>query len=168
MRLLATLVKQVPLPGWGADLLPVFSSEEIAVIEDGLSRFQRVADSEFEGSQGGTYFHPEAAEAIRRMVTGDELISYANAIWQFEDELPGNWRIAASAYMKAWAAMLNPTALQNLGELLAKAGENDAARATFSVILEVPNYAAKLWGEGHDDLAEEIVAVARESLQELG
>jgi hypothetical protein len=169
MQLLAKLIQQFSLPGWRADLVPTFSSDEAAAIDEGLARFQRLAESEVgEGAQGSTYFHPEAAKEIQRMLSGEELIRYADAIWQFSDELPSNWRIAASAYLKAWAVTLNPSALQNLGKLLAEAGHVEAARATFSVIIEVPHYAAKLWGDGQDELATRTVALALESIKELG
>jgi hypothetical protein len=168
-QLLAKLIQQFSLPGWRADLVPTFSSDEAAAIDEGLTRFQRLADSEAgEGAQGSTYFHPDAAKEIQRMFSGEELIRYADAIWQFSDELPSDWRIAASSYLKAWTVTLSPIALQKLGELLAAAGQVEPARATFSVILEVPHYAPKLWGDGHHEVATRTVALALESIKELG
>ena len=71
--------------------------------------------------------------------------------------MPAEWKLAASAYLKAWSATLEPSALQNLGELLAKAGYADAARETFNVILRFPDYATKVYGDKHDDLVSSML-----------
>ena len=81
--------------------------------------------------------------------------------------MPAEWKLAASAYLKAWSATLEPSALQNLGELLAKAGYADAARETFNVILRFPDYAPKVYGDKQDDLVRMIVERASDSLKEL-
>lgn len=112
-RLFAHLIRQFSLPGWSADLVPTYSEEELEAIQDGLGDFQRTADAQM---GGGAQFHPEAATVIQRMITGEELIRYADDIWQFADEIPSDWRVAASAYLKAWASTLSPIALQQLGK----------------------------------------------------
>lgn len=167
IRLIARLVQQLGLPGWGEDMMPTYSTEEIAAIDSGCARFQRVADKEGGGAAGSMYFHPDAATEIRRKIAGDELMSYADRLCLFADDSPGNWKFAASAYLKAWSATLEPSALQNLGELLAKAGCSDAARETFNVILKFPPYAPKVYGEQQDELVQMIVDRASQSLKEL-
>jgi hypothetical protein len=167
VRLIATLVTQLRLPGWGTNLLPTYSADEISAIDSGCAAFQRLADEEGGGAAGATYFHPEAAHEIRRKIAGDELMSYADRLCRFSEKLPADWKQAASAYLKAWSATLEPSSLQNLGELLAKAGCVDAARETFNVILAFPPYAPKVYGNQHDDLVRMIVEHARESLNAL-
>jgi hypothetical protein len=63
--------------------------------------------------------------------------------------------------------MANPSALQNLGELLERAGHAELAREAFNVILKFPSYAPKLYGEQASDLAGMIMKRARESLAKL-
>jgi hypothetical protein len=170
-QLLARLVVALELPGWSRDLLPTYSGEELKAIDRGLGRFQRLADDvgreERGEGQGSTYFHPDAAAEIRRTIAGEELKSYADRLWQFEDELPGEWKLAVSAYFKAWAAVANPSALQNLGELLVRAGQLGLAREAFNVILKFPSYASNLYGKDAPELSRMIVGRARESLGEL-
>ena len=167
-RLFQTLVTTLDLPGWSIDLLPTYSEEEVEAIDHGLGRFQRLADDVAkEKGEGSMYFHPDAAAEIRRKIASDELQFYANRLWQFEDDLPAEWKLAASAYFKAWASMANPSALQNLGELLERAGHAELAREAFNVILKFPSYAPKLYGDQASDLAGMIVKRARESLAKL-
>lgn len=165
--LIARLVTELNLPGWRTDLLPTYSAEEIEAINSGWASFQRLADEEGGGAARSTYFHPDAAAEIRRKIAGDELLSYADRLCRFADELPTNWRLAASAYLKAWSATLEPTALQNLGELLLKAGHVDAARETFTAILSFPAYAPKVYGHKQDELILMIVERAKDSLINL-
>jgi hypothetical protein len=168
MMLVARLVSELSLPGWGSDLLPTYSAEEIEAIDAGYARFQRLADQEGGGgAPGKTHFHPDIAAEIRRKIAADELTSYADRLCGFGSEVPTNWKFAASAYLKSWAGMLEPAALQNLGELLARAGHINAARETFTVILSFPPYARKLYDEKHDDLAQMILERANASLNEL-
>ena len=166
-KLIARLVAELRLPGWGADLLPTYSAEEIQAINSGCASFQRLADQEGGAAPGTTHFHPDAAAEIRRKIAGDELMSYTDRLCRFEDELSADWKLAASAYLKAWSATLEPSALQNLGELLAKAGHPDPARETFSVMLRFPAYAPKVYGDKQDELVRMIVERATHSLKEV-
>jgi len=167
VRLIARLVAQLGLPGWGPNVMPTYSAEEVAAIDSGYASFQRMADKEGGGAAGSMHFHPDAATEIRRKIAGDELMSYADRLCRFGDDLQVEWKLAASAYLKAWAATLEPSALQNLGELLAKAGYADAARETFTVILKFLPYAPKVYGKQQDELVRMIVERASESLKEL-
>src|SRR6266508_1706578 len=94
VKLIARLVAELRLPGWGADLLPTYSAEEIQAIDSGWASFHRLADEEGGGNPGATYFHPDAAAEIRRKITGDELVSYADRLCRFADELPADWKLA--------------------------------------------------------------------------
>ena len=167
IKLVARLVAELNLPGWETDLLPTYSVDEISAIDSGCAAFQRLADQEGGGVPGAMYFHPDAAEEIRRKIAGDELMSYADRLCRFSEDLPAEWKLAASAYLKAWSATLEPSALQNLGELFAKAGYADAARETLNVILRFPDYAPKVYGDKQDDLVRMIVERASDSLKEL-
>lgn len=167
IKLIARLAAELRLPGWGADLLPTYSPEEIEAINSSYASFQRLADQEGGDTPGTAYFHPDAAAEIRRKIAGDQLMSYADRLCRFEDELSADWKLAASAYLKAWSATLEPSALQNLGELLAKTGHADAARETFSVILRFPAYALKVYGDKQDELVRMIVERASDSLNEV-
>src|SRR5438477_5919529 len=106
MKLVARLVSELGLPGWGSNLLPTYSAQEIGAIDAGYSRFQRLADQEGGGAPGKTYFHPDIVAKIRRKIAADELMSYADRLCGFGSEVSTNWKFAASAYLKSWAAML--------------------------------------------------------------
>lgn len=167
-KLVADLVSSLGLPGWGADLLPTYTAEEIAAIDRGLEQFQKLADQELGGGKpGAATFHPDVAPQIRRTLAAQSLASCADFAWQFSDQLPANWKLVASTYLKAWASNLDPQSLQNLGTLLLKAGCTAAAKATFNVILSFPHYAEKLYGDKGHDLADHIVTTAKQSLADL-
>jgi hypothetical protein len=167
VRLIARLVRERDLPGWGSDLLPTYSAEEIEAINSGWASFQRLADDEGGGAPGSTSFHPDAAAEIRRKIAGEELMSYADRLCRFTNDLPPNWKVAASAYLKSWSATLDPSALQNLGELLVKADHIDDARETFTLILSFPAYAPNVYGSNQDELIRMVVEHAKHSLSEL-
>lgn len=165
MKLIADLISSLELPGWGADLLPVYTSEEITAIDRGLEQFQKLANQELGGSEPGiATFHPDAAPQIQRTIASQSLNSYADLAWQFSDHLPANWKLVASTYLKAWASNLEPQSLQRVGELLLKADCKAAAKKAFNVILLFPHYAKNLYGNDSRDLTDRIVETAKQSL----
>ena len=104
MRLLHTLVKDMALPGWSADLQPSYSEEEIEAIDRQLRQFQQLADEEVgEGRSGSALFHPEAVPELRRTAACSALMSlgFPNAV--SVTTLSADWKSTAATFLKASA-----------------------------------------------------------------
>lgn len=167
MRLLHSLIQSLRLEGW-ENLVPVYSPAEIEVIEAELTSFQQIANEEI----GGTaVFHPEIIGDIQRPLIATALQSFAGRDWRFAEqkELPADWRLRVSTYLKAWAGGLNPNCLIEMAEMLVKAGYKTEAKTALEVVLLFPSYAPKFFA-GSDDsgaLTSSIVNEAEEKLQTL-
>jgi hypothetical protein len=167
IRLSGNLIQGLRLEGW-ENLLPVYSQPEIEIMENELASFQRMADHQMGGK---AVFHPEAIGEIQRPLIATALRDYAGRDWRFTDkqELPADWKLRVSTYLKAWAGGLNPNCVIEMAEMLAKAGYKSEAKAALEVVLLFPSYAHKFFG-GSDNsgvLASGIVNQAREQLQAL-
>ena len=55
----------------------------------------------------------------------------------------------------------------DLGDLLAKVGCKNEAKEVFQAVLLFPTYAETLWGENNNELLEQIINQAKETLQDL-
>jgi len=168
MRLTHSLIQRLRLEGW-ENLLPVYSPGEIKIIEAELASFQRMADKQMGGKAA---FHPEVIGEIQRPLIATALQNYAATNWRFTDkkELPADWKLRVSTYLKAWAGGLNPNCLIEMAEMLAMAGYKTEAKDALEVVLLFPTYAHKFFG-GSDEggvLANGIVNQAKEALQTLG
>jgi hypothetical protein len=166
MHLLRNLIHSLRLEGWES-LLPVYSAAEIEVIEAELASFQRMANEEM---RGNAVFHPEIIE-IQRPLVATALQNFAARDWRFTEqkELPADWKLRVSTYLKAWAGGLNPNSLIEMAEMLMKAGYKTEAKAALEVVLLFPSYADKFFG-GSDSsraLANGIVNQAKEKINAL-
>ncbi|MGA3175979.1 MAG: hypothetical protein ABSE19_01380 [Candidatus Acidiferrum sp.] len=167
MRLTQKLITSLRLGGW-ENHLPVYSPEEIEVIKRQLEESQR----QFNEAAGGTVlFHPEAVETLQRMQTAQALEGLAGEGWLYSDrsELPKDWATRVSTFLKAFACGLNPSCLQQVGELLVQAGYKTEAREAFEVVLLFPTYASTYYGGAPDceDIVAKTVNRARDSLGKL-
>jgi len=161
MRLLDDLIQSLRLEGW-ENLLPVYSSAEIEIIEAELASFEQMG--------GNAVFYPEIIE-IQRPLIATALQNFAARNWRFTEqkELPADWKLRVSTYLKAWAGGLNPNCLIEMAEMLMIAGYKTEAKAALEVVLRFPSYAPKFFG-GSDDsgaLTNGIVNQAKEKLQTL-
>jgi hypothetical protein len=167
MRLTHNLIQNMRLEGW-ENLLPVYSPAEIEVIEAELASFQRMADEQMGGK---AVFHPEAIGEIQRPLIATALQNYAARDWRFTDqkELPADWKLRVSTYLKAWAGGLNPNCLIEMAQMLVKVGYTTEAKAALEVVLLFPTYAHKFFAGSDADgvLTNGIVNRAREQLQTL-
>jgi hypothetical protein len=97
------------------------------------------------------------------------LQDFAARDWRFTEqkELPADWKLRVSTYLKAWACGLNPNCLIEMAEMLVKAGYKTEAKTALEVVLLFPTYAHKFFGgsEGSGALADGIVNQARESFK---
>lgn len=158
------LTRSLNLPGWNEGL-PNYTHEEIAAIDRSLSQFQNMANRELGGD---AKFHPDVIPEIQRKLAGDALAELARYKLMIQSEdIPTDWKPIASAFLKAWASLLDPLSLLELGDLLAKVGCKNEAKEVFQVVLLFPSYAKTLWGKNDDDLLERIVGQAKETLQIL-
>jgi len=166
-RLTYNLIQSMRLEGW-ENLLPVYSPEEIEVMEAGLASFQHMADEQMGGK---AMFQPEFVGEIQRPLLADALQNYAARNWRFTDkqELPTDWKLRVSTYLKAWAGGLNPDCLIDMAQMLVKAGYKTEAKAALEVVLLFPTYAHKFFAGADADgvLTNGIVNQAREQLQAL-
>jgi hypothetical protein len=167
MRLTHSLIQSLRLDGWER-LLPVYSKGEIEVIETALASFQHMADERMGGKAA---FHPELIGEIQRPLIAEALQNYAGKDWRFtrKKELPADWKLCVSSYLKAWAGGLNPNCLIEMAEMLAMAGYKTEAKDALEVVLLFPTYAHKFYAgsDGGGVLANGIVNQAREVLQTL-
>jgi hypothetical protein len=167
MRLTHSLIQSLRLEGW-ENLLPVYSPAEIKDIEAELASFQRMADQQMGGKAA---FHPEVIGEIQRPLIATALQNYAATDWRFTDmkELPADWKLRVSTYLKAWAGGLNPNCLIEMAEMLAKAGYKTEAKDALAVVLLFPTYAHKFFGGSDENgaLTNSIVNQAEEALQTL-
>lgn len=168
MRLTHGLIQSLRLEGW-ENMLPVYSPDEIAVMEAKLASFQRMADKQMGGKAA---FHPEIIGEIQRPLMAEALQDYAARDWGFtaKKELPSDWKLRVSTYLKAWAGGLNPNCLIEMAEMLALAGYKTEAKSALEVVLLFPTYAHKFFA-GADEggvLTNGIVNQAKEALQTLG
>jgi hypothetical protein len=166
MCLLRNLIQSLRLEGW-ENVLPVYSPAEIEIIEAELASFQQMANEEIRGS---AVFHPEIIE-IQRPLIATALQNFAARDWRFaeQNELPTDWRLRVSTYLKAWAGALNPNCLIEMAEMLVKAGYKTEAKTALEVVLLFPSYAPKFFG-GSDNsgaLTNGIVNRAREKIRTL-
>src|SRR5438067_13662276 len=99
IKLVARLLAELNLPGWETDLLPTYSVDEISAIDSVCAAFQRLADQEGGCVPGAMYFHPDAAEEIRRKIAGDALMSYADRLCRFSVDLVADWRLVETAIL---------------------------------------------------------------------
>jgi hypothetical protein len=167
MGLLHNLIQILRLEGW-ENLLPVYSPAESEVIEAELASFQRMANEQMGGN---AVFHPEIIEEIQRPLIATALQDYAARDWRFTEqkELPGDWKLRVSAYLKAWAGGLNPNCLIEMAEMLVKAGYKTEAKNALEVVLLFPSYAHNFFGgsDRSEALANDIVNQTKEKLQTL-
>ena len=167
MRLTHGLIQNLRLEGW-ENMLPVYSPGEIEVIERELASFQHIADDKMGGK---AVFHPELIGQIQRPLIADALRKYAARDWRFTNkkELPADWKLRVSTFLKAWAGGLNPNCLLEMAEMLAMAGYKTEAKDALEVVLLFPTYAHKFYGGSDEDgvLANGIVNQAKEALQTL-
>jgi hypothetical protein len=148
MALVFRLSAEFNLPDWNNGL-PDYTPAELEAIQHGLDRFQAMADEEMGGNAA---FHPDAVKTLQRHVAGEALGDYAQHLAL---EITGNqeganttdWRLAVSAYLKAWSSKLDPMTMLNMADFLARIDKKEAARAAYQVVLHVPTYAGTLWGE---------------------
>ena len=85
---------------------------------------------------GEARFHPEAVGPITRMQTAQALEDLVGRDWKFTDEseLPKDWKARVCTYLKAWASNLNPSALKEMADMLAKAGYKTEAKQALDSI----------------------------------
>lgn len=158
------MTRALNLPGWNEGL-PNYTDEEIAAIDRSLSQFQNMANRELGGD---ATFHPNVISEIRRKLAGDALAELARYKLMIQSEdIPTDWKPIASEFLKAWASLLDPLSLLELGDLLAKVGCKNEAKEVFQVVLLFPTYAKTHWGKSDDKLLESIVSQAKEKLQNL-
>jgi hypothetical protein len=165
MELLCKLIVTLDLTDW-KDLLPIYTEEEIDIIDNGLTAFQRTANDVIGGK---AVFHPNAISGIQRKVIADALSELADRKCGYSNELQKNWKNYASTYLKAWSANLSPLVLLNLGELLIKAGYKTEAKSVFQVVLLFPTY-AETYYDGNpkaNDLVKRITNDAKDRLNDL-
>jgi hypothetical protein len=124
-----------------------------------------------EEAGGPVLFHPEAVGTLQRMQTAEALEALAGEDWLYSDrsELPKDWATRVSTFLKAFACGLNPSCLQQMGELLVQAGYKTEAREAFEVVLLFPTYASTYYGgaPGCEDIVAKTVNRARDSLGKL-
>jgi hypothetical protein len=140
VRLTHRLVQSLQLADWQKALPTTYTPEEASAIDEALSSFQRIADRTVGGK---AVFHPEIVEPIQRMQKAQALQDLAGRGWGFSEksELPADWKVRVSTYLKAWACHPNPDALLEMAEMLAKAGYKTEAKEAFEVVLLFPRYA---------------------------
>jgi len=165
MRLLHNLIQSLRLEGW-ENLLPVYSPAEIEIIEAELASFQQMANEQVGGS---AVFHPEITREIQRPLIATALQSFAARDWRFtgQKELPADWKLRVSRYLKAWATGLNPNCLIEMAEMLVKAGHKTEAKTALEVVLLFPSYADKFFGGSDTAMANGIVNQAKEKINAL-
>lgn len=167
MRLTYDLIQTMRLDGWDK-LLPVYSADEISVMETAVASFQSMANKQMGGKAS---FHPELIGEIQRPLMAEALQKYAGRDWQYtsKKELPADWKLRVSTYLKAWAGGLNPNCLIEMAEMLAMAGNKAEAKEALEVVFSFPTYASTFYGGAPDceDMAASIVNSARESLEKL-
>jgi hypothetical protein len=164
MAVLYKLTVSFNLAGW-KDGLPTYTQSEMEAIDRRMSSFQKMANDELGGE---ARFHPEIIQELQRTLAAEALLEHAGNGWKFSDEIPEDWKERVATYLKAWASSLNPIALLQLGDLLAKVGHGSEAREVLQVVLLFPTYAETFYhGQQNADLVESIVGSARESLSSL-
>ncbi len=166
MRLLANLVQSLGLDDW-PNYLPNYTAAEQEAIVSQLNEFQKIANEEIGGQ---ALFHPEVVGPIQRTQIAVALKDLAGEDWIFTDksEVPKDWKLRVSTYLKAWAAGLDPVCLSEMADLLARAGHRTEARDALEVVLLFPTY-ANVFYRGHDasETANRIVSDAQTALQNL-
>lgn len=102
-------------------------------------------------------------------MAGEALTDFARLkLLMFKSEnTPTDWKPLASTFLKAWASILDPSTLLDLGDLLVKVGFKNEAKEVLQVVLLLPTYAETLWGENHEELAGSMVRLAKEALHDL-
>ncbi|MBN2324120.1 MAG: hypothetical protein JXQ30_10330 [Spirochaetes bacterium] len=165
MALLYKLMVSFNLSGL-KDGLPSYTRPEMEAIDRRLSSFQKMANDEMGGN---ARFHPEIVQDLQRTLAAEALLELAGNEWKFSDETPKDWKEYVATYLKAWAVGLNPMALLELGDFLARVGYRSEARETFQVVLLFTTYADTYYrGQRKAELVESIVESAKESLRDLG
>jgi hypothetical protein len=165
MRFILGLPEVLRLAAW-QNGLPSYTPEETAAIQSELSNFQNTAN---EVMGGEALFHPEAVGEFQRALTATALEGLARHGWKYLDELPEDWKISCSTYLKAWTCNLNPSVLLEMAELFAKAGYKGEARQALQVVLLFPTYSHTYFAndERADKLTREIAEDAQKALAAL-
>lgn len=179
VRLTHELVQSLGLEGWKREpmMLPEYTAEETAAIDKEMADFQGMADDVAAKEGGpGTHmlFHPEAAKVIEQSSIAralEDLASRGSSFGRWDDpdetEVPDDWQQKVSAYLKAWAANLSPTALLGMGELLSRVGRKREAQKSFEIALLYPQYDKSRGRGDNEEFIEMIVKRARADLQKL-
>lgn len=102
------------------------------------------------------------ADAFQRRVAATALENLARQRWKYSDELPDDWRIAVSTYLKAYASDLSPLVLLEMADLLVMAGYKGEARQVLQVVLLYPSY-----DRGDPETARSVVELAEKAIQDL-
>ena len=167
VRLTHRIVESLKLQGWeigDQGIQPVYTQDEMDAINEGLARFQRLADSTMGGR---AVFHPDAAGEVQRKCAGDALEELAGGTWKFsaKDTVPEDWRLRISTYLKAWACQLNPQVLLDMAEMLAHAGYKTEAKEALEVVLLFPSYSRRYFGSA--DTSELVNSIVEEATKTL-
>jgi hypothetical protein len=164
------LVTSLDLVGW-QELVPSYTPDEVAAIDQELRSVQRIADDvakERWGAGSTMVVNPHVLPDIQRMYVAIALRDLAYYQWFFEDELPPNWKDLVSTYLKAWTVKLDPNHLVELAELLIRAGHRSEAKQAYQVVLLFPTYADIYFAKQQTpELVDGIVNRAKEALNEL-
>jgi hypothetical protein len=161
---LLRLPSALSLPGGNEGILN-YTPDEKEAIERELASFQKLAN---ENMGGEAVFHPEAIEPLQRTLTANALLELAEMACMFSDDTPEDWKAISATYVKAWMATFNPQALQGLGNLMLRAGQNTEAKAVLQVLLLFPTYANTYFADKQTpDVVNSIVSQARDSLRAL-